>query len=105
MAKGLLLVAFDYTNAHEDEFHDWYDTEHVPERERLPGFGTSERWISVANSRARPTRTEWSGSVQCLLYYVPHERTLSVGHPQPGLPRQSVGAWRHYDLPCWSQRQ
>ena len=51
MAKGLLLVAFDYTNAHEDEFHDWYDTEHVPERERLPGFGTSERWISVANPK------------------------------------------------------
>lgn len=51
MPKGLLLVAFDYTNAHEDEFHDWYDTEHVPERERVPGFGTCERWISVANPK------------------------------------------------------
>src|SRR5918912_1610944 len=30
MAKGLLLVAFDFTNAHEDEFHDWYDLEHIP---------------------------------------------------------------------------
>jgi len=51
MPKGLLLVAFDYTNAHEDEFHDWYDTEHVPERQRVPGFGTCERWISVANPK------------------------------------------------------
>ena len=51
MTKGLLLVAFDYTNAHEDEFHDWYDTEHIPERERVPGFGTCERWISVANPK------------------------------------------------------
>ncbi|MGE4046669.1 MAG: hypothetical protein AB7F35_17550 [Acetobacteraceae bacterium] len=51
MAKGILLVAFDYTNAHADEFHDWYDLEHVPERERVPGFGTCERWISVANSK------------------------------------------------------
>ena len=51
MAKGLLLVAFDYTNAHADEFHDWYDTEHIPERQRVPGFGTCERWISVANPK------------------------------------------------------
>lgn len=51
MSKGLLLVAFDYAKAHEDEFHDWYDLEHVPERERVPGFGTCERWISVANPK------------------------------------------------------
>ena len=51
MAKGILLVAFDYTNAHEDEFHDWHDLEHVPERRRVPGFGLCERWISVANPK------------------------------------------------------
>lgn len=51
MAKGILLVGFDYTNAHEDEFHDWYDHEHVPERQRVPGFGLCERWISVANPK------------------------------------------------------
>lgn len=47
MARGLLLVAFDFKNAHADEFHDWYDLEHVPEREAVPGFGLCERWISV----------------------------------------------------------
>ena len=51
MAKGILLVAFDYTNAHTDEFHDWYDLEHIPERERVPGFGACARWISVANPK------------------------------------------------------
>ena len=51
MTKGILLVAFDFTNAHEDEFHDWYDLEHVPERRRVPGFGLCERWINVANSK------------------------------------------------------
>lgn len=51
MAKGILLVGFDYANAHEDEFHDWYDTEHVPERQRVSGFGLCERWISVANPK------------------------------------------------------
>ena len=49
MSKGVLVVAFDYTKANAGEFHDWYDLEHVPERERVPGFGTCERWISVAN--------------------------------------------------------
>ncbi len=51
MAKGILLVGFDFTNAHEDEFHDWYDLEHVPERQRVPGFGLCERWISAANPK------------------------------------------------------
>ncbi|HVZ10150.1 hypothetical protein [Rhodopila sp.] len=51
MAKGLLLVAFDFTNAHEDEFHDWYDLEHVPERQRVAGFGLCERWISTQNPK------------------------------------------------------
>ena len=51
MAKGILLVGFDFTNAREDEFHDWYDLEHVPERERVPGFGACDRWISVQNPK------------------------------------------------------
>ena len=51
MAKGLLAVAFDSSTAHEDEFHDWYDLEHVPEREACPGFGACERWISIDDPR------------------------------------------------------
>ena len=51
MAKGILLVGFDFTNAYEDEFHDWYDLEHVPERERVPGFGACDRWISTTNPK------------------------------------------------------
>ena len=51
MAKSILLAAFDFSNTHEDEFHDWYDLEHLPERQRLPGFGLCERWINVANAK------------------------------------------------------
>ena len=46
MAKGLLFAAFDYAPAQEDEFHDWYDLEHVPERLRVPGFLNARRWLS-----------------------------------------------------------
>lgn len=51
MARGLLLAAFNFKNAHADEFHDWYDLEHVPEREAAPGFGACERWIDVENAQ------------------------------------------------------
>jgi hypothetical protein len=51
MAKGLLFASFDFSTAHEDEFHDWYDLEHVPERLRVPGFINAERWISDENPK------------------------------------------------------
>src|SRR5260370_19060276 len=45
MAKGILIAAMDFSAAPEDEFHDWYDLEHVPERLRVPGFINADRWI------------------------------------------------------------
>jgi hypothetical protein len=45
MGRGLLIAAFDFSTAHADEFHDWYDLEHIPERRAVPGFGACERWI------------------------------------------------------------
>src|SRR5580658_7638924 len=51
MAKGLLFASFDYSGAHEDEFHDWYDLEHIPERLRVPGFINAERWIGDENPK------------------------------------------------------
>ena len=41
----------------EDEFHDWYDTEHLPERERVPGFLLCRRWIGSTTARSRSRRT------------------------------------------------
>jgi hypothetical protein len=49
VAKGLLFAAFDFSGAHADEFHDWYDLEHIPERLRVPGFINAERWIGDEN--------------------------------------------------------
>ncbi len=51
MSKGLLFAAFDFSKAHEDEFHDWYDNEHIPERLRVPGFLNAERWVGEENGR------------------------------------------------------
>lgn len=46
---GLLVAGFDFSPVAEDEFNDWYDTEHIPERRRVPGFMAIERWIGADN--------------------------------------------------------
>ena len=51
MAKGILIAAMDFSDVAEDEFNDWYDTEHIPERQRVPGFLVCQRWIGVENPK------------------------------------------------------
>ena len=51
MAKGLLLAGFNYSKVDAGEFNDWYDTEHVPERQRTPGFINCVRWIGVEDPK------------------------------------------------------
>ena len=51
MAKGVLIAAMDFSNVAEDEFNDWYDTEHIPERQRVPGFLVCQRWIGADNPK------------------------------------------------------
>ena len=51
MAKGTLIAAMNIGRAAEDEFQDWYDTEHLPERQRVPGFLRCERWIGASDRK------------------------------------------------------
>ena len=51
MAKGILIAAMNIAQAAEDEFHDWYDTEHLPERQRVPGFLLCQRWLGAADPK------------------------------------------------------
>jgi hypothetical protein len=50
-AYGLLVRGFNYTNVVEDEFNDWYDTEHIPERECTSGFVKAQRWLGIADPK------------------------------------------------------
>ena len=47
MTKGALIAAMDFSSVDAAEFNDWYDTEHISEREREPGFLTLPRWIGA----------------------------------------------------------
>jgi hypothetical protein len=51
MPKGALIAAMDFSPVDEGEFHDWYDMEHLPERQRVPGFINGARWIGADNPK------------------------------------------------------
>ena len=44
---ALLIAGFDYSTIAEDEFHAWYDTEHIPERMAVKGFINAQRWLGA----------------------------------------------------------
>ena len=50
MAKGILIAAMNFSDVAADEFHDWYDTEHIPERLRVDLLGSDDlgRFLSGA---------------------------------------------------------
>lgn len=51
MATAGLFAVLDFSDMREEEFHDWYDREHLPERQRIAGFLTAERWIGVSHPK------------------------------------------------------
>lgn len=44
-AQGFLMVTMEPAAGDEHEFHDWYDTEHVPERAAIKGFLNAQRFV------------------------------------------------------------
>jgi hypothetical protein len=43
--KGLLLAMMEPPPAATEEFHAWYDTEHIPQRQGVKGFITAVRFV------------------------------------------------------------
>jgi hypothetical protein len=41
------MVSMEPPASLEEEFNDWYDTEHFPQRSALPGFVSASRWVCV----------------------------------------------------------
>jgi hypothetical protein len=64
---GLLVLCFDYSKVDIGEFNDWYDTEHIPERERTKGILNAQRWLDVTNRRISVAVYDLE-SVEALMY-------------------------------------
>jgi hypothetical protein len=47
MPVGLLFATMEPPADIEEEFQDWYDTEHFPERAGCPGFLTANRFVCI----------------------------------------------------------
>ncbi|MFT5977266.1 MAG: hypothetical protein ACI83Y_000286 [Candidatus Azotimanducaceae bacterium] len=47
---GLLISQMDPPVELDDEFHTWYDTEHIPVRLALSGFGSAVRYRATENA-------------------------------------------------------
>jgi antibiotic biosynthesis monooxygenase (ABM) superfamily enzyme len=45
--KGIFLVFTDVDPKHEEEFNAWYDTEHLGDLLKLPGFLAAARYVAV----------------------------------------------------------
>ena len=46
-AGGVILVSMNVDPAHEDEFNDWYNMEHIPHFNRLPGVIAARRFRAI----------------------------------------------------------
>jgi hypothetical protein len=44
---GLLMALMEPDRSREEEFNDWYDTEHIPQMSAVTGFLTATRWVCV----------------------------------------------------------
>src|SRR3974377_2434755 len=44
---GLLLASMEPPASLEEEFQDWYDTEHIPERAAIKGFLSARRFVCI----------------------------------------------------------
>lgn len=45
--RAILMVSMEPPASLEEEFNDWYDTEHFPQRRALAGFESAARWVCI----------------------------------------------------------
>lgn len=48
--KGMLITYTEVKPAHERDFNEWYNREHIDERVALPGFQRARRYVAVRGS-------------------------------------------------------
>lgn len=47
LPQAALISILDHARVNPDEFDDWLDTEHIPERLSVPGFARADRWVAA----------------------------------------------------------
>ena len=52
MTRGLLFSQMEPPPGWEDEFHDWYNRDHIPRRLEIPGFESAARYEALEGESA-----------------------------------------------------
>ena len=58
MSRGLLFSQMEPPAGWEDDFHDWYERDHIPARMAIPGFAGAVRY-ELTGSEGGPQAAAW----------------------------------------------
>ena len=86
-ATGLLLATMEPPANIEEEFQDWYDTEHFPERQACPGFLTAHRFVCL------------DGFPRYLVLYDLEDVEVLRGEGYRKIAHERYSAWTHRIIP------
>jgi hypothetical protein len=94
--RALLFSQMTPPEGQTEEFHDWYETEHIPARMRVAGFACATRWSVVDGS---PEFLACYELDSLAVLSTPEYRSLKE-HPSPrtDLMLKTVAAFTRYTL-------
>ncbi len=75
-AKFLLTAGLDVPAEVEAEFNDWYNTEHIPDLMRVPGFRTVQRLVATKTPISAKSGRPPSGPKYIAFYDIESEKVL-----------------------------
>jgi len=87
MPVGLLFATMEPPANIEEEFQDWYDTEHFPERQGCPGFLTANRFVCI------------DGWPRYLAMYDLEDVEVLRGEGYRKIAHERYSAWTHRIIP------
>ncbi|HEY4279740.1 MAG TPA: hypothetical protein VGM91_16055 [Conexibacter sp.] len=86
MSAGLLFSQMEPPAGWQDDFHDWYETEHIPGRTAIPGLAAAAR---DTPRRATLAERDWFTSARWV--YRPIHRAVA-SPASPTTARSPLGA-------------
>lgn len=75
-APFILAVGLDVPREKDEEFNDWYDTEHIPEHLKVPGFTSAYRFRSLGEELSLGRKA--TGPKYVTLYEVENEKAFQT---------------------------
>jgi hypothetical protein len=88
----MFALGFDVPSAKEEEFNAWYNTEHIPAMNRVPGFVTARRFVAAEAQFRSRTSARLSGPNYVTLYDLENEKVLE----SDAFMRERESPWRSW---------